>query len=375
MKELTPIPRWMVLGLIPPLVALNAWVALLFYQYFESLITIALTATLLSFILGYLVDLLQRIGMPRGRAVLLVVLTVLTVLVVLAITLIPTLLTQLNELATRLPTWIDSGSQQLDALQDWAQARKLPVDIDKVLSQFEDRVSALVQNLSGIILSLFVDTISRVVDILLTTALTIYLLLHGERLWDGVFQWFPNGLGPKIRSTLRLNFQNYFIGQITLAALVGVIMTTAFLIIKVPFGLLFGIGIGLLALIPFGKSVGITIVSALTALKSIWLGIRIASIAIVIDQIIENAISPQLIGSFTGLNPVWILVSLLIGAKVGGVLGLVVAVPLAGSLKMLVDILRKGDDAPPNGQNRPSNASPDSTDQPLKDSPEPALAD
>jgi predicted PurR-regulated permease PerM len=373
MKELTPIPRWMVLGLIPPLVALNAWVALLFYQYFESLITIALTATLLSFILGYLVDLLQRFRVPRGRAVLLVVLIVLTVLVVLGVTLIPTLLTQLNELATRLPTWIDSGSQQLDALQDWAQARKLPVDIDKVLGQLEDRISALVQNLSGIILSLFVDTISRVVDILLTTALTIYLLLHGERLWDGVFQWFPNGLGPKIRSTLRINFQNYFTGQITLAALVGVIMTTAFLIIRVPFGLLFGIGIGLLALIPFGKSVGITIVSALTALKSIWLGIRIASIAIVIDQIIENAISPQLIGSFTGLNPVWILVSLLIGAKVGGVLGLVVAVPLAGSLKMLVDILRKGDDAPPSSSpSIPNDTLPSLT---MGDTSEPALAD
>lgn len=340
MKELTPIPRWMLLGLIPPLVALNAWVALLFFQYFESLITISLTATLLSFILGYPVQLLQRLGLQRGRAVLLVVLTVLTLIIVLGVTLIPTLLSQLNELAMRLPTWIDSGSQQLDALQTWARARQLPVDLDKVLGQLEDRVSGLLQNLSGVILGLFVDTISRVVDILLTTALTIYLLLHGERLWDGIFQWFPNGLGPKIRQTLRQNFQNYFTGQITLAALVGVIMTCAFLIIKVPFGLLFGIGIGLLALIPFGKSVGITIVSSLTALKSIWLGIRIATIAIIIDQIIENAVSPQLIGSFTGLNPVWILVSLLIGAKIGGVLGLVVAVPIAGFIKTLVDILR-----------------------------------
>ncbi|EDX77109.1 hypothetical protein MC7420_246 [Coleofasciculus chthonoplastes PCC 7420] len=56
-------------------------------------------------------------------------------------------------------------------------------------------------------------------------------------------------------------------------------------------------------------------------------------VAIIIEQIIENVIAPRLLGGFTGLNPVWLLVSLLIGAKIGGVVGLLIAVPMAGFIK------------------------------------------
>nr|WP_026073213.1 AI-2E family transporter [Nodosilinea nodulosa] len=71
--------------------------------------------------------------------------------------------------------------------------------------------------------------------------------------------------------------------------------------------------------------------SSLTALSSIWLSLNVLAIAVVIDQLIENGVAPQLIGSFTGLSPVWILILLLVGAKVAGLLGVVVAVPIAGS--------------------------------------------
>jgi predicted PurR-regulated permease PerM len=110
-------------------------------------------------------------------------------------------------------------------------------------------------------------------------------------------------------------------------------MTLAFVLLRVPFGLVFGLGVGVLALFAFGAALGITLVSGLTALSSIWLGGKVLAIAVVIDQLIENAIAPQLIGGFTGLSPVWILISLLVGAKVAGLLGVVVAVPIAGSIR------------------------------------------
>lgn len=88
-----------------------------------------------------------------------------------------------------------------------------------------------------------------------------------------------------------------------------------------------------MALFPFGTA----LVSFLTALQSVWLGVRVLVVATLLDQVIENAIAPQLIGGFTGLNPIWILLSLLIGAKVAGLLGLVIAVPMAGTLKRLLE--------------------------------------
>jgi predicted PurR-regulated permease PerM len=323
-----------------PLLVLNGWVILLLMQYFEPIVTKFIPAMLLAFVLSYPVGLLQRLKIPRDRAVLLVLLVSITLFVILGVTLVPALIEQVNELANRLPTWVDSGSQQLQAFQIWSETHKLPIDLSKQVTQLEERLSTQLQAMSGAVLNVLLDAIGSILNLVLTLVLTFYLLLHGDRLWNGIFQWFPPQIGTQIRQAFRQNFQNYFIGQATLALLMGTAMTVAFVVIQVPFGLLFGLGVGFLALFPFGTPLGIAVVCLLTALKSIWLGLKVLVIATIIDQLVENGIAPQLIGGFTGLNPVWILVSLLVGAKVGGVLGLVVAVPLASSIKSIADTIR-----------------------------------
>jgi predicted PurR-regulated permease PerM len=120
----------------------------------------------------------------------------------------------------------------------------------------------------------------------------------------------------------------------------GVTVTVAFLLLHVPFGLLFGIGIGVLVLIPLGDILGIISVSLLTALENVWLGLEVLVVAVLIDLAIDNLVAPRLMGKLISLNPVWIIVSLLLGAKVGGILGVIIAVPLAGAVKNLVDSLR-----------------------------------
>jgi predicted PurR-regulated permease PerM len=337
MKTLTSLPRWLIWGITLPLFVLNGWVLLLLFNYFKPIVTLLVIALLLTFILSYPVKFLQRFNICRSQAVVLVLLLSVSILILLGVTLIPTLIGQINELANRLPAWIDSGSQQLQALQAWVEARHLPIDLSRLVTQLEARLSTQLQALSGTVLNIFLDAISSFLNLLLTIVLTFYLLLHGERLWNGIFQWFPSQLGTQIRQAFRQNFQNYFIGQATLALLMGIAMTIAFVLIQVPFGLLFGLGVGFLALFPFGASLGIALVSLLTALNSFWLGLKVLIVAIIIDQLIENGIAPQLIGGFTGLNPVWILLSLLVGAKIAGLLGLIIAVPFASSLKSLGD--------------------------------------
>lgn len=343
MKWIEKLPRWTWWGLVLPLLALNAWVALLFYQYFEGLIKISVAAALLAFILGYPVGLIQRLRLSRTQSIFGVLILVVAAIAILGVTIIPILLEQTNELITKLPSWLDSGFTQLDALQVWVAQRNFPFDLGKLADQFEPRLTGKVQEFSGAVLGLLPDAISSLLDFALTLVLTFYLLLHGERLWDGVFQWLPERINGKIRPLLSENFHNYFAGQLTLGLLMGTTMTIAFVMIQVPFGLLFGIGVGLLAVFPFGTATGLIIVSFLTALKSIWLGVRVLAVGAVIAQVVDSAIAPLLIGGFTGLNPVWILISLLVGAKMAGVLGLVIAVPIASSFKALLAMIRAGE--------------------------------
>ncbi|MEL7140938.1 MAG: AI-2E family transporter [Cyanobacteria bacterium J06643_4] len=337
MEWLNRLPRWMAWGLALPLLALNGWVALQVFDYFQSQITIFLTATLLSFLLNYPVQLLSRFRLRRSIAVLLVLLGTVSVLALLGIILVPPLVEQLNELSGRLPSWIDSSSSQFTAFQNWAISLNLPIDLSRLAVQLQAKVTSQLQSVSASVLGLLPDAISGVVDLGLTVVLTFYLLLHGNKLWDGIFQWLPEEWNTRARPLIRQNFQNYFLGQFTLALLMGTAMTIAFEIIRVPFGLLFGIAVGVMAIFPFGPSLSISIISFLTALKSIWLGVRVVTVAAVIDQVVENAIAPQLIGSFVGLNPVWILVSLLLGTKIAGFLGLIVAVPVASSIKSIFE--------------------------------------
>jgi predicted PurR-regulated permease PerM len=338
MKTLLQLPKWLLYGLALPLIALNGWLLLIIFQYFESLITIIVTATLLSFILDYPVKLLQKLGIRRIISNLIVLLFVVSGLAVIGITLVPIIIEQLNQLLEKLPSWLSSGSEQFQYLEAWAKSRNFPINISNLGADLLGRLSTQLQQLSGQILGSLFSALSSVLDILLTTVLTFYLLLQGQELWDGLFQLLPPDWETKIRPALRDTFHNYFVGQITVATIMGLAITTSFLILKIPFGLLFGVGVGVMAIFPFGAALSISMISFLVALKSIWLGIKVLVVAVIIEQIVESVLAPRLLGEFTGLNPALILLSLVAGAKIAGFLGLILAVPLASLIKKLVAI-------------------------------------
>ena len=62
--------------------------------------------------------------------------------------------------------------------------------------------------------------------------------------------------------------------------------------------------------------------------------------AIFMQQIKDNVLAPRLMGNFTGLNPIWIFIALLIGAQIAGLLGAIIAVPIAGTIKGTIDAIR-----------------------------------
>ncbi|MEI2579643.1 AI-2E family transporter [Scytonema sp. PRP1] len=336
------LPRWLSLSLAFPLAVLNGWVLLQVVHYFQPLVSIFVAASLLAFVLDYPIRFFQQRGVKRNLAVGSVLLLAVVIVVALALTLVPLILQQLNELANFLPSWIDSGTQQLQAFQDWAAAQQLPVNLSGLLTQVLDRLSNQLQSFTGQILGFAVDTIGSVVNVLLTVVLTIYLVLNGERLWDGIFLWFSPHIGSQVRQLLREDFQNYFIGQATLGALLAVALILVFLALQVPLALLFGIVIGFFSLFPFGTGIGIGIVSLLVGLQNFWLGIEVLAVSVAIDQVNSNFVAPRLLGNLTGLNPVWVVISLLLGTKLGGLLGLLVAIPIASFIKDVADSWREG---------------------------------
>lgn len=91
------------------------------------------------------------------------------------------------------------------------------------------------------------------------------------------------------------------------------ILSGAFYVLKIQFWLVYGLGIGVMVLIPFGDFLEMLVVTLLVSLQNVWPGTEVIAIALVTDQVIDNAIAPRLIGDLVGLNPIWVVIALLVG--------------------------------------------------------------
>ncbi|XHX78243.1 MAG: AI-2E family transporter [Stenomitos frigidus ULC029] len=329
--------QWLKTRLALPLIVLNGWVLLELVQYFEPLFTVFILSAVLAFVLNYPVQFLYRSGVRRSYAVLLVLVVSLVILITLGVTLFPTVITQLNEIVTLLPDWIAAVSQKLEVLQSWALSRRLPVHLNRLIAQFSDRLPGELQAIADQSVTLTLDAIGSLSEGLLVIVLTLYLLLDGRRVWNGVFQWVPQKYRDRAAQQLESNFNRYFIGQATMGLIMGTALTLAFFFLKVPYSLLLGLLVGLMTLIPFGDILGFGLISVLVAAQDLGQGIKTLAVATVIDQIVDQAIAPRVLGGFTGLRPIWVIISLLIGTKIAGLPGLLTAVPVAGFIQDVIE--------------------------------------
>lgn len=349
--SLSPLSRFLAITLAAPLTVLNVWSLATIFSYFQSLLVILLVAALLSFLLNYPVNFLEQRGLRRGQAAILVFFATIILFAVLGVTLLPLAIAQAQQLVARLPEWFDSGQRQLMMLNERIDTFGLPISLDGLIVQINDRLKAQLQTIAGRALNLSVNlavfTVAKLLDVILITISTLYLLQHGRDVWASLVSWLPAQIQQPFSQTLRSSFQNYFLGQIISATCMAIGLTSVFLLMRVPFGLLFGLTIGLMALVPFGGTAGIILITLLVALRDIGLAFQVLAASLVVQQIVENGIAPRILGSVTGLNPFWVFVSLLAGARVGGLLGVVVAVPTAVVVKealVAIRSTRKTDD-------------------------------
>ena len=332
--------RLLYFGLLFPLVALNVWMFGVVLTYFQQLVTLLIVSAILAFLLDYPVRAFERIGIARTIGIIIVLLATVTCLVVVGVTVIPLLIDQSVQLFKNLPNWLEAGKAHGIALEAWVKSRNLPIDLQGFSGRLSGQIESQSQELAKQALGFALGTLSSFVDMMLVIVMAFYMLLYGGQLWNGLIMLLPHPFGHAFSVALRLNFHNFFLSQFVLALFMTVTLIPIFLILKVPYALLFALLIGVAELIPFiGAALGIGLVSGLVLLQDFWLSMWVGMSATVLQQIRDNLIAPKLMGDFTGLNPIWIFVSLLLGLKIAGLLGVFIAVPIAGTVKATIDAL------------------------------------
>jgi predicted PurR-regulated permease PerM len=125
-----------------------------------------------------------------------------------------------------------------------------------------------------------------------------------------------------LTEALQRNLQRFVTGQLLLGLFMATTLALAFWVLRVPFFLLFAVFIGLLEVIPYvGATLGIVTVAIVVAFIDWWLALQVLGVAIALQQVKDNLVAPRIMGNLTGLSPVLIFVSLILGAKLGGLLG------------------------------------------------------
>ena len=343
-QSLGPFTRTLMILLAAPLIVLNVWAIAQIFDYFREILVAVIVASLLAFLLSYPVSWLKRLGVKQGLASVFVLLSAVILFLTVGITILPLVIEQAQQLVIKLPEWFDSGRGQLLMLDGRFENWGLPFNLDGLIEQVNDRLKLRFEQIAGEALNLTFGvalfTANKLLDIVLAIVLTFYLLQHGDDVWDGIIGWLPSKIQRLFSETLRLSFRNYFLGQFIIATFMGLALTVIYLVVQVPFGLLFGITIGLAALIPFGGTVGIVVVTLLVGLRDVSIAVKVLALSALVQQLVENVLAPRVLGSFTGLNPFWVFISLLSGARVGGLLGVIVAVPVAVVVKEAFTAMR-----------------------------------
>ena len=332
----TPVQQFLITWL---LVLVTGWFTLTAISYVGELVSILVTAGLIAFLLNYAVIRLQ-IFLPRGVAAALVYLTAGLLLVVVGLTIVPPVFSQARQLGVRFPELLESGRQQLSEFQLWSADRNLPFNVEILEQQLSAKVQEQVQAIAGTGLGLVLGTVNWFLDLILILVISFYMLLDGQRVWGGLTSVFSPDIRYVLTDTLQRNLQRFVSGQLLLGVFMAIALTLAFWWLRVPFFLLFAVFIGLTEIVPFiGATLGIGAVSIVVAFIDWWLALQVLAVAIGLQQIKDNLVAPRIMGNLTGLSPVIIFTALLLGGKVGGLLGVILAIPLTGVAKSIVEIV------------------------------------
>ncbi|MBD2459769.1 AI-2E family transporter [Oscillatoria sp. FACHB-1407] len=332
----TPLQRILITWV---LILLTGWMMLNALSYFSELISILVTAGLIAFLLNYPVKTLRSL-MPRGLAVGVVYISAGIIVGLIGVTIAPPVLNQAQQLITNLPALIASGQQQLTEFQDWSKAHQVKFAVPLLQQQILTQLQEQAETIATRGLGLLVGTFNWVVDLILILVISFYMLLDGERLWNGVTSFFSPPIRDFLTESFRRNLQRFFSGQLLLGLFMAVTLSIAFSLLQVPFFLVFAIFIGLMEVIPFiGATLGIVTVGVLVAFIDWWLAVQVVGAAIALQQVKDNLLAPRLLGNLTGLSPAIVLATLLLGARVGGLLGVILAIPLAGMVRTIMELL------------------------------------
>ncbi|HET9322621.1 MAG TPA: AI-2E family transporter [Gaiellaceae bacterium] len=304
----------------------------------RQVLTWILVAVFLAMALNPAVEALQRRGLRRrGAATAVTFLLAIGIIVLGGSLFIPTLVREVTDFVAAVPGYVDDIQRGRGPLGELAQR----YDLEQRVRQAVDQSGASgVLGLSGTAIAVTQSVLTFIVAVVTIAFLTFFMLLEGPRWMERFYALLPEerqATWREVGNEIYRTVGGYVTGNLLISVVAGVATTVVLLILDVPYAFALGLVVAILDLIPLaGATLAAIIISTVAFLTSVPDGIIVLIFFIVYQQIENHLLQPLVYSRTVQLSPLAILVSVLIGAKIAGILGALAAIPVAGTIQVLV---------------------------------------
>ncbi|MCQ4921486.1 AI-2E family transporter [Tissierella carlieri] len=325
----------------------------------ETFYTIIFSA-ILAYLFNPIINFLEKKNINRLRGVFLLYLGIAGMFLILAFLVIPKSTTEIKRLVVDMPIYLEKASALIDELYNkyYSTLGDLPPmfqGVQQVVMENIVGIEHMVMNALKNFIGGILNTFSKFVSLILTPILTFYFLVDKNYFKDRMMGFIPKKYRKDSISLFREiddSLSKFVRGKIIMAAYVGIATSIVLLIMGIDFAIVIGFITGIADIIPYiGPFLGflpaVFFAYLISPLKAIW----VAVFFVFIQWAENNILAPKVIGETTGIHPLIILISIIIGGGIFGVLGMILAVPVVAIFIILFRFISKKFRKPPRVQN------------------------
>lgn len=327
---------------------LGTFIAFLAFVYvFKSVLLPFVLGIAIAYLLNPLVVSLGKIKINRSIAALVILLTFFAVLGLFIALIAPVLYRQSLQLIAEAPVY---AQKMWELVQPFlAQIKERlglngtdDVDFKAILTNNSETAADIAKRIIDKIAAGGQALVSTITTVIFTPVVAYFVMKE----WDYITGWVEDLLPRDNKNTILdllkqidLKISGFVRGQISVAVILGIAYAIALTIADLKYGALIGLGAGLLSIIPMvGSAIGLgvsVIVAYFQSFDLVYVGI-IAAIFLAGQLIEGNILSPKIVGDSVGLHPLWVFFALLAGGALFGIVGMLLAVPVAAIAGVLL---------------------------------------
>ena len=243
---------------------------------------------------------------------------------------------QLADLTKNLPNLESKFNNLISGLHLWVE-KTFNLDIKEQKSLLEDRLKN-----AGSFVSSFLLSTSGILAVIIQIPIYVFLfLLYRNNFKKFLISYFP------VRKTNEKNWieqikkviQGYVSGLLLVIVIIAALNTTGLLILGIPYAIFFGVFSAFLTIIPFiGNFIGcaLPVLMALITKDSAWSAVGVIGLYAFVQFLEGNLITPRIMGNKVSINALAAIIALLVGGKLLGIAGMIIAIPAMGVLKVIL---------------------------------------